>query len=219
MGRTVRVGNVSAGSWGPPNYLAYVRRFGLFDADVVVVVVNSTDYGDAPRFEGLGPGRPTRKPILALEELVQKYLPLLFRRVWRKRTGFVRLITESDVALCLGALREIIERSRGSGAEVLVAQHLRRSEIESEPQEGHGAIQRTCRDVGVEPEQLGPAFAEAMSSGLDPYLDDMHPNGVGQRVMAEALYPRILGALRDRVVSSADTGGVVGSAGTGQRAR
>ncbi|PQV64995.1 hypothetical protein B1R32_1021 [Abditibacterium utsteinense] len=36
--RPVTVGNISAGSWGPPNQLAYVKRFGLFDADAVVIV-------------------------------------------------------------------------------------------------------------------------------------------------------------------------------------
>jgi hypothetical protein len=40
------VGNVSAGSWGPQNMLGYVRRFGLLDADAVVIVVSSHDAFD-----------------------------------------------------------------------------------------------------------------------------------------------------------------------------
>ncbi|HEX2973620.1 MAG TPA: hypothetical protein VHP11_14895, partial [Tepidisphaeraceae bacterium] len=44
--RPVYVGNISAGSWGPPNMLAYARRFGWFDADVVVIVLSSDDYCD-----------------------------------------------------------------------------------------------------------------------------------------------------------------------------
>src|SRR6266702_2037741 len=32
--RPVIIGNISAGSWGPPNELAYMHQFGLLDADI-----------------------------------------------------------------------------------------------------------------------------------------------------------------------------------------
>ena len=57
LDRPVLVANIAAGSWGPPNILAYLRRFSFFDADVVVIVLNSPDYADAPTFEPLGPRR------------------------------------------------------------------------------------------------------------------------------------------------------------------
>ena len=54
--RPVRVGNVSAGSWGPENLLAYVERFGLFDADLAVVVLSTHDLRDVRTFpDDLGP--------------------------------------------------------------------------------------------------------------------------------------------------------------------
>ncbi len=78
LNRPVVVGNISAGSWGPPNMLAYLRRFGLFDADVVVIVLSSHDYADAPTFEptvGVNADFPERKPWCATWEAITRYLP------------------------------------------------------------------------------------------------------------------------------------------------
>src|SRR4051794_21912292 len=76
--RPVVVGNASAPSWGPPNELAYVRKFGLFDADVVVLVFNSEDDVDAMTFEpivGVNEDYPDHRPILALWEAAYRYWP------------------------------------------------------------------------------------------------------------------------------------------------
>ena len=74
--RPVWVGNVSAGSWGPGNQLAYLRKFGTFDADVAIVVLSTHDIADVPDFApDLGPDFPERPPMLALEEAVDRYLP------------------------------------------------------------------------------------------------------------------------------------------------
>ncbi len=76
LGRPVVVGNVSAGSWGPPNMLAYAREFGFFDADMVLIVVSSHDYSDAPTFEPLNPStHPTERPTSALYDGATRYLP------------------------------------------------------------------------------------------------------------------------------------------------
>lgn len=71
LGRPVWVGNASAGSWGPGNWLAYTQTFGWFDADAVVVVASGHDAGDAmtfdrevgvdPQLPGADPGRPRAK--------------------------------------------------------------------------------------------------------------------------------------------------------------
>lgn len=75
LGRPVVVGNISAGSWGPGNWLAYAKRYGFFDADVLVLVVNSGDFADNPTFAPLKSSHPTQKPLLALQEAVFRYLP------------------------------------------------------------------------------------------------------------------------------------------------
>ena len=72
LGRPVVVGNASAKSWGPPNELAYLERFGTLQADVVILELSSHDYADAPTFAavvGVAAAYPDKKPILALTDL------------------------------------------------------------------------------------------------------------------------------------------------------
>jgi hypothetical protein len=67
--------NASAGSWGPPNLLAYVREFGLFDADAIVIVLSSHDAFDVPTFAPLDPfSHPSSRPISALWTFATRYV-------------------------------------------------------------------------------------------------------------------------------------------------
>ena len=190
LDRPVVVANIAVASWGPPNVLAYLRRFGLFDADVVVIVLNSADYADAPTFEPLGPKRPQRKPVLALQEFRDKYVP----RYFKKNLGFRRERqppTPEAIDTCLSALRELIRMTRQAGASVLLAQHLKRSEVATKPEIGHRMIAQVAQEAGIEPIQLGPGFTKALRDGPDPYLADIHPNEHGQRIIAEVLFDPI----------------------------
>ena len=82
FGRPVVVGNASAKSWGPPNELAYLQRFGTLQADVVILELSSHDYADAPTFTpvvGVAAAYPDKKPALAVIDLLRTYLlPRLF---------------------------------------------------------------------------------------------------------------------------------------------
>ncbi|MDP1627051.1 hypothetical protein [Parvibaculum sp.] len=72
----VRVLNASAGSWGPQNMEAYIDKFGLFDSDLLVVVLSSHDAADVPTYKPLNQNtHPTKAPVLALAELATRYLP------------------------------------------------------------------------------------------------------------------------------------------------
>ncbi len=76
VNRPVVVGNISAGSWGLPNLLAYAMEFGFFDADIVIIILNSEDYADIPTFETLNPDtHPENKHFLAVVEGITRYLP------------------------------------------------------------------------------------------------------------------------------------------------
>ncbi len=75
--RPVEAINASANSWGPRNELAYLQKFGLFDADVLILVINTDDlFATAPTSVQVGRdlNYPDRRPPLALIELYQHYL-------------------------------------------------------------------------------------------------------------------------------------------------
>lgn len=73
----VEVLNCSANSWGPRNQLAYIERFGLFGAKVVVLLLNTDDlFTSAPCSHVVGRDRayPDRKPLMAIGQLLNRYL-------------------------------------------------------------------------------------------------------------------------------------------------
>jgi lysophospholipase L1-like esterase len=193
LGRPVVVGNISAGSWGPPNMLAYARRFGLFEADVVVIVVSSHDYADAPTFEptvGVNPDFPSHRPWCATWEAITRYLPRYVPMLARKAPP-VPPPSQKDIDESLGALGDLIRLARQNGAKVVLAQHLTLVELPpGHLEEGHDAIAKIARDNGVEPFNIEGTGA---SSAL--YRDAIHPNQAGQAFLATRLLPAIREAL------------------------
>lgn len=71
--------NISAGSWGPMNYAAYLRRYGSFDATDIVLEVNCHDLWEddpvdsAGRSVGIDVSLPAQKPLLACTEGFSRY--------------------------------------------------------------------------------------------------------------------------------------------------
>jgi lysophospholipase L1-like esterase len=73
----IEVLNASANSWGPRNELAYLKRFSSFDAEVVILLINTDDlFATAPTALPVGRDRnyPAKKPPLALVEVWQRYV-------------------------------------------------------------------------------------------------------------------------------------------------
>lgn len=69
--------NVAVNSWGPPNQLAYLQRFGLFGSEVIVLLINTDDlFSGTPNPGVVGRDRnyPNTSPGLALIEVFNRYL-------------------------------------------------------------------------------------------------------------------------------------------------
>lgn len=207
LGRRVVVGNASAASWGPPNMLAYAQKLGLLDADILVIVLSSHDAADVPTFApvvGVHVSFPDHKPLLALQELIVRYL---LPRLAQESAGDAAVPSEApaeqkDIDRCLRDLRELIEIARSRGVSVIVAQYLERSEMSAEPRTGHDLIKQVAEQSGADVVQFGPAFREAYQAGRAPFRDTIHPNPVGQKLMADVLYGPLYERL-SRSVSSA----------------
>ncbi len=187
--RPVIVGNIASRGWAPPHYCAYVRKFGLFDADLVVILINSGDYDQVPAFRRR---RAKRKPLFALQDLwregVRKYHIASDNRRFKPDEA----THKKNIEICLEALMEVIEIARAKGADVLMAQHLWRSEVTGEREIGHHEILRVAREMGIEPVQLGDGFAQTISEGSELYLKDgRHPNELGHERIADILYDPI----------------------------
>ncbi|MDJ0579431.1 SGNH/GDSL hydrolase family protein [Crocosphaera sp.] len=72
---TIEVLNASANSWGPRNQLAYLKRFGTFESQVILLVINTDDLfatKPTPLRVGKDISYPDKQPILAIEEILER---------------------------------------------------------------------------------------------------------------------------------------------------
>jgi lysophospholipase L1-like esterase len=80
--RPVEVLNASAGSWGIGNELGYLRKFGIFQSDAVILQIGThdlTQHTSTSAAVRRNRNSPDRAPLLATEELITRYiLPRLF---------------------------------------------------------------------------------------------------------------------------------------------
>jgi hypothetical protein len=187
LGRPVVVANISAGSWGPPNLLAYVKEFGTFDADIAVLVLSSHDAADVPTFAPLDENAfPQKKPPFALWEAATRYLPRYLPGAGAPPPPSDNAPKKGDDALT--ALASLIDLLQTNGVRVAVLLHETRSELESGADPGQAAIKQICSMARIVPLYLGPAFKQSIDRGEDPYRDDgLHPNDIGQRLIYEEL--------------------------------
>ncbi|PHK22131.1 GDSL-type esterase/lipase family protein, partial [Nostoc linckia] len=116
----VEVLNASANSWGPRNELAYLQKFGNFNAQVIVLLINTDDlFATAPSSLQVGRDRnyPDRKPSLALIEVWQRYLtkqkPIPEMKAIHNEAG-------DRVGINLDAIGKIQELSRQNHSEFLL---------------------------------------------------------------------------------------------------
>jgi hypothetical protein len=193
-GRTRRptlVANISAGSWGPANLLGYSKKFGFFAADYIVLVLNHEDATDVPTFKPLRSEHPTRKPILALEEVIFRYIPAWLGR-FRTPAAATELPPERQLELedqALGSLRQLVAAGRASGAQVIAVLHASREEAESgRPKPGALHIRQVLTELGVPVADSTEAFRTATIQGHRVYRDDLHPMPQGQTVLANVIY-------------------------------
>lgn len=80
--KSVEVLNASAGSWGIGNQLGYLREFGLFDSNALILQIGTHDLIQPTSTSdrvGIDPNYPNHRPLLALQELFARYLlPRIF---------------------------------------------------------------------------------------------------------------------------------------------
>ncbi|MCD0486853.1 hypothetical protein LPB86_01345 [Pedobacter sp. MC2016-14] len=80
--KPVKVLNIAAGSWGPDNCFAYLKRYGDFKCQKILLVVSSHDAFDNMTFENpnqIDPRHPEEQYKLAVIEVLYRYiLPKIF---------------------------------------------------------------------------------------------------------------------------------------------
>lgn len=138
LSNSVSVLNASAGSWGLGNHLAYLRRFGVFDAQIVVMQIGSHDLlqvkSNSSRV-GVDPSMPDHNPWFAINELVFRYL---VPKLWHPSSAAGRMPTgPSDLAIRfeenMRSLAQSFAMVREAGAIPIILHTPDRNEVGPDP--------------------------------------------------------------------------------------
>ena len=208
LGRPIVVGNASAKSWGPPNELAYLQRFGTLQADVVILELSSHDYADAPTFApvvGIAAAYPDKKPFLALTDLFKTYLLPRYLHIGDTAEGVDRTLPDApaspqDIAECRAAEREFFRFARSHNARVALIQHLSRPEVNGDYQVGYYANQAVAKEEEVPYVDDDSQLRNSLQQGQDPFNSDdpLHLNTIGQDIIARSLQTAVNLALKEK---------------------
>jgi lysophospholipase L1-like esterase len=189
--RPVQVGNVSAGSWGPGNWLAYVRRHGTFDADAVVLVVNSGDYADNPTYARLNSAtHPTEAPVLALQEAITRYLPRYLPSIQaavEEPSGLDAIEPRAaEIEKGLAELRAFLQVCESSGARIVILHHPDIGEVNTGRYlPGLARMKLLADELSIPLTELRPEYSKMGATTL--FRDSIHPNANGQSAIAAAV--------------------------------
>ena len=180
FGKSIRVLNISAGSWGPDNGAAYVKKHGMFNADVIVLVVNSGDAYDNMTFEGLlgqHISHPKKQVPFAWNKLYAKVVNWLNPPPFKETTD-LRFNTGFDF---------FVKKSNENNIPIIIYLHAVKREIKRNNYYKQGKkIINFCEVNRI------PLVKELdLVVGQSHLLDHIHYNKQGQQFLAENLFLRL----------------------------
>jgi lysophospholipase L1-like esterase len=195
-GKSFRVLNISAGSWGPDNCAAYLKKFGSFDAKMIILFVSSHDAHDNMTFEktvGVHQSYPERPYPLALLEALDRYLkPRVFSAFGGAPKTDELMINKNGGEFNSGF--EVFKNySREHNIPLVVCLHAETKEVESQEYNEQGKeILEYCKknDIKV---ISGLEIGEQLSD----FRDDIHINESGQKRWAKRLYAEIYETIKE----------------------
>ena len=194
----IQVLNISAGSWGPDNCLAWLKKHGDFGAKAIILVVSSHDVHDTMTFVpvvGHSKSYPSRQYSLAIFELWDRYLfphtNIFHQTKASKEDEFRREhhIEQTNIAFNPG-FEGILNYSKEHGIPFAIYLHATLYELNVNAYDKDGqAIINFCKEHGI---PLMMDLKEGLSKQCFYKEDYMHYGKDGQRLMADILYPFML---------------------------
>ncbi|MFM7424490.1 MAG: SGNH/GDSL hydrolase family protein [Elainella sp.] len=191
----IEVLNASANSWSPRNELAYLRRFGSFESQTLILVINTDDlFGTAPYSVVVGrdPNYPNRQPPLALAEVLSRYV---FKPSPIPELKAIQAESGDRVGFNLEAIRQIRDFAAQTDTQfMLLLTPLLRELGQPGPRDyerqARQRLQEFTVSQGIRYVDLLPIF----NSLPDPraiYHDHIHLNVQGNRQVVQVIQDKI----------------------------
>jgi lysophospholipase L1-like esterase len=193
----VEVLNGSAPGWAIGNELGWLRTQGTFGSDLVVLVISTHDL-----FQSLAPATtvdnhpsfPSARPVLALRELVARYLlPRLLSGVSTADPGAAGVeISEAQAARNrqdILAIKRLVEAQGGR----LMVTFLEQAADNGNDPVTMGAKRQLFSLLSEQGIPMATVATAVENFGRDAmFRDQVHPNPNGDRIIAEAIAGRLL---------------------------
>lgn len=188
-GNPVSVLNASANSWSPRSELAYVQRFGTFEADTVILVINTDDlFATAPTSLVVGnhPNYPDRKPVAAIVEIVTR--EWLSRQPTSPALQTVYDETGDRVGKALDAIAQIHTIAQANQAKFLLVMTPLLREVEAGPKDyeikARDRLMERLRSNNIPSIDLLPIFKNN-DNPKSLYHDHIHLNQRGNQQISD----------------------------------
>ena len=194
-GQKVQFLNISAGSWGPDNCYAYLKKYGNFSAKSIYLFVSSHDAYDNMNFQkivGINQSFPDKQYSLALFELIDRYL------VPRVKKVFIKSPTESDNlginkknlgSVFNSGFASFFSYSKKNNIPLIIFLHAERDELKK------GFYNEQGQEIIQFAKSNNIQLITDLNNGLNinEFRDKIHINEKGQRLLAM----RVLAEMND----------------------
>lgn len=192
LNKKVRVLNISSYTWGPDNVYAYLKKYGTFGADLIVMVNNSGDAYDNMTFEkvvGVKPNFPSKNHALASFGLFEKVTSTIAGK-FKKRNA-----VKKDLKLKKfdPGFENIDSLATKLNVPLLVYLHATTQEMDAKKYSEEGQL---ILDFFAKKNRQ---VIRELDFPLDKnfYLDEIHFNGAGQHFMSDNLYNPIYNFIKN----------------------
>jgi hypothetical protein len=188
---SIEVLNASANSWSPRSEVAYLKRFGLFESQMLVLIINTDDlFATAPTPLIVGNDRnyPKTQPIGAIGELLQRYLlpaPKLPAEVQA-----IQSEGGDRVGKVLEAIRQISAIAQAGNAKFLLVMTPLLREVEQSPRDyeidARTRLLTFTKEQNIEYVDSLASF-KATQPTQNLYHDHIHLNAAGNRLISDQI--------------------------------
>lgn len=179
----IQVLNASANSWGPRNQLAYLRRFGTFEAQVIVLLINTDDLFALPPSTvkvGKDVFYPDQRPPLALSEIYQRWRGVQVEQP--KESG-------DRVGKNLAAIEAINKIATENGADLIIAITPLLREVENNERDyeskARGRLEAFAQQKQIQLIDFLPLFKRDTPASF--YRDHIHLSPTGNELVSQTV--------------------------------
>ncbi len=205
LGQPVRVLNIAAGSWGAGNVVGYLRKYGLFNADLICLVASSHDAHETldpnANIVGVNPNMPDKQYNFALEELWKRYIyPRYLQGLDINSNSFAPTQNypkpgiHKDGSEFDPGFGQLAAMARQADVPFFILLHPETSEIEAGQYNSDG--QQIIQFAKTESIRLVKEMDLGTSHKYYREGDVVHYNDSGQNFLADKLYPVFLEYLK-----------------------